>query len=239
MTFTVSRAGLALLACLVATTANAQSGDQPLSAFAKAKAESLLRDHLPCLGCHTLAGEGGKIGPDLTTVRERRSAAYIAAMIADPQATVPGSVMPRTEMPAATRELISRYFASRPGTAVAEPSIPRPPSPVASPADGPALYARWCAACHGERGGGDGPNAASLPVKPSAHASREAMSTRPDDSLYDTIAAGGTVMNRSPRMPAFGATLSPAEIRALVRHIRTLCRCEGPGWSRPPAPGGR
>jgi hypothetical protein len=39
-------------------------------------------------------------------------------------------------------------------------------------------------------------------------------------------------MNRSPRMPAFGATLSAAEIRALVRHIRTLCRCEGPAWSR-------
>jgi mono/diheme cytochrome c family protein len=40
------------------------------------------------------------------------------------------------------------------------------------------------------------------------------------------------VMNRSARMPAFGATLSAAEIRALVRHIRTLCRCEGPTWSR-------
>jgi mono/diheme cytochrome c family protein len=41
-------------------------------------------------------------------------------------------------------------------------------------------------------------------------------------------------MNRSPRMPAFGATLSSAEIRALVRHIRALCRCEGPAWSRNP-----
>jgi hypothetical protein len=39
-------------------------------------------------------------------------------------------------------------------------------------------------------------------------------------------------MGRSPRMPAFGATLTSAEIRALVRHIRTLCRCEGPSWSR-------
>jgi mono/diheme cytochrome c family protein len=58
------------------------------------------------------------------------------------------------------------------------------------------------------------------------------MSARPDDSLFDTIAAGGAVMNRSPRMPAFGATLTPAEIRALVRHIRSLCRCEGPAWSR-------
>jgi mono/diheme cytochrome c family protein len=38
-------------------------------------------------------------------------------------------------------------------------------------------------------------------------------------------------MNRSPRMPAYGTTLSPAQIRALVRHIRSLCQCRGPGWS--------
>ncbi len=35
------------------------------------------------------------------------------------------------------------------------------------------------------------------------------MSRRPDDALYDAIAAGGAVMGRSPRMPAFGATLGP------------------------------
>jgi hypothetical protein len=40
------------------------------------------------------------------------------------------------------------------------------------------------------------------------------------------------VMNRSPRMPPFGGSLTSGEIRALVRHIRTLCRCEGPAWSR-------
>jgi hypothetical protein len=58
------------------------------------------------------------------------------------------------------------------------------------------------------------------------------MSKRSDDALYDTIAAGGAVMNRSPRMPAFGASLMPDEMRALVRHIRELCRCQGPEWSR-------
>jgi mono/diheme cytochrome c family protein len=204
-----------------------------MSAFARSKAESMLRDRLPCLGCHRLNGEGGTIGPDLTTVRQRRSAAYIALMIADPQRVVRGSVMPRTAMPASTRDLITRYLASLPGSAEgpAPVSTAAPPDAAGTP-DGAALYAKWCAACHGEAGRGDGPNAANLPVRPAAHASREAMAARPDDSLFDTIAAGGAVMNRSPRMPAFGATLSSAEIRALVRHIRSLCRCEGPGWSR-------
>lgn len=205
-----------------------------MSAFSRQKAETLLRDHLPCLACHALNGDGGSIGPDLTTVRERRSPAYIAAMISDPQRVVPGSVMPRTLMPESTRQLITRYLSSLPGTGAAEPAPASAAPRTTSAPDGAALYAKWCAACHGAAGKGDGPNAPKLPVKPAAHASREAMSARPDDSLYDTIAAGGAVMNRSPRMPAFGATLTPVEIRALVRHIRALCRCEGPGWSRPP-----
>jgi mono/diheme cytochrome c family protein len=134
-------------------------------------------------------------------------------------------------MPDATRDLIARYLAAQPG-ASPDFAVPTPPPAAATAGDAMALYAKWCASCHGTSGRGDGPNAANLPVKPTAHASREAMSARPDDSLYDTIFGGGAIMNRSHRMPAFGATLSPAEIKSLVRHIRTLCRCEGPGWSR-------
>jgi hypothetical protein len=32
-------------------------------------------------------------------------------------------------------------------------------------------------------------------------------------------------------MPAFGATLAPRQIDALVRHIRALCGCAPPRWS--------
>lgn len=222
-----------LLACLALSFLRpGESGAQTLSAFSQRKAEALFRNHLPCLGCHRLNGEGGTIGPDLTTVRQRRSPAWIAAIVADPQRVVPGSAMPRTKMPESTRNLIVRYLSALPGTAATpDPGPPTTPAPPPAP-DGPALYARWCASCHGATGRGDGPNAANLPVRPAAHASRDAMAARPDDSLFDTIASGGAVMNRSPRMPAFGATLPAADIRALVRHIRTLCRCEGPAWSR-------
>ncbi|HEX9565213.1 MAG TPA: cytochrome c [Gemmatimonadaceae bacterium] len=223
-----------LLVLVTADGLTAQSATPvSITPFAEQKAITLLRNHLPCLGCHMLNGEGGTIGPDLTTVRERRSPAYIAAMIADPQRLVPGSVMPRTTMPERTLDAITRYLATRSGTAAGD--VPAPGAAPAAPGrDGAALYTALCAACHGASGRGDGPNAANLPVKPAQHASREAMSQRPDDSLFDTIAGGGAVMNRSPRMPAYGATLTTAEIRLLVRHIRTLCRCEGPSWSRPP-----
>ncbi len=226
--------GLVANATGPAARAQGATGTPGLSAAASRKAEALLRDHLPCLGCHALGGNGGRIAPDLATVRTRRSAAYIAAIVTDPAAVVPAAAMPRTPMPPATRALIIRYLQARPGSATdgAPSAAPAAAAPPPRAGDGAALYARWCAACHGPTGKGDGPNASALPVTPAAHADAAAMSQRPDDSLYDTIAGGGAIMNRSARMPAFGETLSPAEIRALVAHIRTLCRCQGPAWSR-------
>ena len=58
------------------------------------------------------------------------------------------------------------------------------------------------------------------------------MSTRPDDTLFDGIAAGGKILGKSHRMPAWAATLSDSDIAALVGYLRVLCACEGPAWSR-------
>lgn len=196
--------------------------DRPLSAFQRAKAEALLRDRLPCLGCHELNGDGGRIGPSLTGPR---AAEYAYNMIRDPQGTIPGTVMPRVVMPPATLELIARYLAQRP-PATAPPRDPLPP------AEGAGLYGRLCAACHGATGRGDGPNARYLPVRPTAHADSLYMSRRSDDALYDAIAAGGYIMNRSNRMPPFGGSLTTVEMQQLVAYLRTLCRCTGPAWSR-------
>jgi mono/diheme cytochrome c family protein len=210
---------------------------QPLSPFATAKATTLLRDKYGCLGCHRLGREGGQLAPALHDVRSRRDAAYIAAIIRDPQRLRPGAAMPRTRMPDSDRQLITRFlggdvanreFANR-EFANREPAAT---TPVPSDGNGAALYRTWCAGCHGITGRGDGPNAKALPVPPARHADAATMSQRPDDTLYDTIDGGGAIMNRSARMPAFGGSLSPTQIRALVAHIRSLCRCVGPAWSR-------
>src|SRR4051812_1038837 len=146
-----------------------------LSAFSKAKAELLLKDRLPCLGCHQLAGQGGRVGPDLSSVAQRRSASYVRSIIEDPQHTVPGIMMPRVPMSSATLELIVNYLAGSsriPSTAQ--------PQAVAVTTDGAAAaatYARFCAACHGVRGGGDGANAANLPKRPTVHSDAAYMST--------------------------------------------------------------
>jgi mono/diheme cytochrome c family protein len=64
-----------------------------------------------------------------------------------------------------------------------------------------------------------------------AHADAAAMSLRPDDTLYDGIASGGWVLDRSHRMPAFGQALDRDRIRSLVAYIRDLCDCQGPAWA--------
>jgi mono/diheme cytochrome c family protein len=195
------------------------------------KAEALLRDQLPCLGCHAYGDEGGRLAPDLLSVRQRRSADYIARMVDAPQETVPGSVMPRTLMLLATRDAIVHYLQSLPGEGHAPAASGGPARALATSTDGAALYAAWCAGCHGARGKGDGANATHLPVRPATHADASAMRLRSDDALYDTIAGGGAIMSRSARMPAFGEALSAPQIRALVGYIRTLCDCTGPAWS--------
>ncbi len=205
-----------------------------LSRFDRQKAEWLLRERLPCLGCHRLDREGGTIGPDLSTVADRRSDRFLLAMVTDPQATLPGSRMPRIPMPAEWRALIVSLLAERrsAGAAPVDPSAPADSVRLSTVSDGAALYARVCAGCHGAEGKGDGFNAANLPVPPTAHADSAYMARRPDDTLFDGIFAGGYVLNKSNRMPAWGETLSRDQIWALVGYLRRLCRCRGPAWGK-------
>ncbi len=59
-----------------------------------------------------------------------------------------------------------------------------------------------------------------------------AMKRVDDTFLAEIIKKGGSQFGRSNAMPAWGMKLSDAEIRALVRYIRSLA---GPGSSAPSA----
>ncbi len=230
---------LAVLGALLRPVPSARGQTAPaLTPFAAAKAEALLRTKLSCLGCHRLHGEGGRLAPALDDVRQRRDPGYIAAIIRNPQQLRPGVAMPRIRMPESDRLLITQYLSGTgrlPDSGAGRAGSPSVQAAAATAAngrvDGAALYATWCAGCHGAGGAGNGPNAAALPVPPANHTDRRRMSARTDDALYDIIDGGGAIMNQHVRMPAFGGSLSSAEMQALVRHLRTLCRCTGPTWA--------
>ncbi len=156
-------------------------------------------------------------------------------MVEDPQGTVPGTIMPKVPMPAASRDLIIAYLSGgaepgAPGAMSRERTAQRAALP-AGKAGARAIYTRFCAPCHGAEGRGDGPNARHLPVPPAAHADSAYMSRRTDDRLFDAVYAGGYPLGRSATMPAFGETLTALETWSLVSYLRELCRCSGPAWS--------
>jgi len=149
--------------------------------------------------------------------------------------------MPGIPMPPDTAELLANFLLQQelplqltstlsplenPLIPFANASAPGPSKP--STAD---QYLTYCAACHGKEGRGDGFNARFLPRTPTVHADAAYMSTRPDDGLYDAVASGGAIMNKSHFMPPWGGTLLPGEIKDLVAYMRTLCRCQEPGWA--------
>jgi cytochrome c oxidase cbb3-type subunit 3 len=47
-----------------------------------------------CASCHIVRGEGGALGPELTSVGLRRAPAYLRQAIVDPAAALPRGVMP-------------------------------------------------------------------------------------------------------------------------------------------------
>ena len=214
---------IAVALALGAARAAAQT-PSPLSPFQRAKAEALLANKLSCLGCHTLHGKGGRIGPDLSNVGARLDAAAIRRQIEQPRA-----LMPRIPLPPVTVELLVAYLAQQRAPAGAGVALIAPVNASGSRAQ--QLYQQRCASCHGAVGKGDGPNARYLDRPPANHADGRQMGARTDDRLFDAIYAGGAIMGGSARMPPFGETLSPEDIRLLVRHIRELCRCQQPAWA--------
>jgi mono/diheme cytochrome c family protein len=87
---------------------------------------------------------------------------------------------------------------------------------------GGELFARYCAACHGDRGQADGYNVAALAVRPRDFSNAERMMLIDDARLTAVIRDGGSPRGLSPLMPAFGHSLTDEETRFLVAFLRTL-----------------
>jgi mono/diheme cytochrome c family protein len=89
-------------------------------------------------------------------------------------------------------------------------------------AEGKDLYVAYCGSCHGDLGKGDGVAARSLPVKPADHTNSAVMSQLSDTYLTDIITKGGSAVNKSGFMPAWGSSLNPKQVANVVSYVRSL-----------------
>ena len=88
-----------------------------------------------------------------------------------------------------------------------------------------ALYVRYCAACHGPEGHGDGPAGQHLYPKPRAFSDspmRFAATGAGEDRVLDAIAR--TIREGMPRssLPGFGGVLTESEVLGIARYVHDL-----------------
>ena len=87
---------------------------------------------------------------------------------------------------------------------------------------GMELYETRCAACHGERGDGEGFAAEALKVvKPADFRSDTLVAAGDWDGLFDRIREGGRTVHGSS-MPPWGSALSETQIWDLVAYVATF-----------------
>lgn len=113
-------------------------------------------------------------------------------------------------------------------TPAAPTSFHRNPSlfAVRSIAEGARVYARHCAACHGDDGRGEGPLAASLAHWPPTFMS-PLLGRRAEGELFWHIVDGMRDARHHTTMPAFGQTISDAQTWAVIDYMKALAAGTG------------
>jgi len=86
-------------------------------------------------------------------------------------------------------------------------------------------YHLYCTQCHGTQKTGMGINAESLSVQPRNHSSAKDMGALTDDGIALAIKKGGVAVSKSTFMPPWGKVLTDAEIKDMVKYLRTICKC--------------
>lgn len=90
-------------------------------------------------------------------------------------------------------------------------------------AEADQLWNTLCSTCHGMGGEGDGPVAASFPVKPRSFTDKQWQAETTDESIAKVIVEGGAAIGKSPLMPGNPQlTGKPEVVEALVQKVRSF-----------------
>lgn len=179
-----------------------------------------------CIGCHSLGGKGGTVGPALDDVGVRRTSEWMMRHFRNPQAVTPGSVMPRFGFTEAEARALTQFLESLRDQKLAL-NLPALMSPVER---GRAVFRQYgCAGCHGPdgKGGVPNPNAKTAEQVPALTYVADGY-TAPE--LKKFIATGQHEIapldpNRPAPplyMPAWGATIRDGELDDLTAYLLSL-----------------
>lgn len=205
-----------------------KKGNAKLSGAAVAQGQNLI-DQKGCLGCHTLNGQGGAIGPNLANVgektwhqldfshvdksEERSVINWHKNHFENPAVVSPESVMPPT--PPEEVNALTAYMLSL-NQKVAAAAYRVPSKAAKSELTGQQLYQRYCSACHGPEGLGRGIPSIVTPALNNI----DTLAVASDNFMRRIIAHG----RENTKMPAWGEgpnRLTNPEIEKIVAYIRS------------------
>ena len=98
-------------------------------------------------------------------------------------------------------------------------------------ARGKEIYVTKCVVCHGERGDGKGPGAATLPFKPADFTDTKMVVHMPGNYWFWRVSEGGLVepfKSKGSAMPAWKSELSIADRWAVIAYTHSLSGHTGP-----------
>jgi mono/diheme cytochrome c family protein len=179
-----------------------------------------------CIGCHSIGGQGGNVGPALDDVGLRRTPEWMMQHFRDPQSVSPGSVMPRFGFTEAEARALTDFLVHLRDQQVSL-SIPSLMTPIER---GREVFRKYgCAGCHGPegKGGVPNPNAKTAEQVPALTYVADGYKKA---ELKKLIVTGQHEIvpldaKRPPPplyMPAWGSTIKDPEINDLVEYLFSL-----------------
>lgn len=183
-----------------------------------------------CLGCHSLAGSGGKVGPDLTKTGLRRSPGWVFRHFKNPQVVSPGTLMPKFGFSDEESKSLTLFVLGMTTEDILKASSQM--KVVSTEAlkvkTGASVYKKYgCGGCHGEKGEGGlkNPNSKAGEVPPLQYVKMY----YPEEALTQIIREGRVPEKKDPKgqepplyMPPWKDVASEEEVDALVSYLYSL-----------------